>query len=191
MRDIQISRPVLLALLAAVLAGGYLYYNASKNSGETVTQTPAPTGATGHTGRTGATGHTGRTGVTGPTESPAAIRKRRLAALNAKAAAAGIPLPVYLARRAGKVIIIFFWEPAGKDDQRVNAAVNAISKAGKKKIVVFRDRIGHKSAYDGIAQAANITQTPGLVLVYRKKADFWQGYIDTGTLVEKLARLTR
>jgi hypothetical protein len=185
MRDIQISRPVLLALLAAVLVGGYLYYNSTKNSGVIVTPTPAPTGATG------ATGHTGRTGATGPTESPAAIRKRRLAALRAKAVAAGIPLPVYMARRAGKVIIIFFWEPAGKDDQRVNAAVNVISKAGKKKIVVFRDRIGNKSAYDGIAQAANITQTPGLVLVYRKKADFWQGYIDPGTLVEKLARLTR
>lgn len=185
MRDIQLSRPVLLALLAAVLVGGYVFYTSTQNSGEVVPPTPAPTGATGARG-----GPTGHTGATGPTESLAAIRKHRRAALRKKAAAAGIPLNVYTARRAGKEIIIFFWEPGGKDDQRVNTAINQLKKT-RNKLVVFRDRIGNKSAYDGIAQAADITQTPGLVLVYRDKADFWQGYIDAGTLNEKLARLTR
>ena len=56
-------------------------------------------------------------------------------------------------------------------------------------MVIFRDQISNKSAYDGIAQAAEVTQTPGLVLVYRDKADSWMGYIDVDTLNERMVRL--
>lgn len=183
MRDIQLSRPVLVALLAAVLVGGYLFYASTQTSDQVAPSTAAPTGATG------ARGATGHTGATGPTETLAAIRKRRRAALRARAAEAGIPLRVYLARRAGKQIVIFFWEPRARDDRRVNDAIDQLKQLHKN-LVVFRDRIGNKSDYDGIAQAADLTQTPGLVLVYRRKADSWQGYIDVGTLNEKLVRLT-
>ncbi|HEV7917935.1 MAG TPA: hypothetical protein VGO97_00015 [Solirubrobacterales bacterium] len=196
MGDIQISKPVLIALVAAVLAGGFLLYNNS----QTESIPPSPPlgplgGATGTTGPSGATNRAGATGQTGPTgpsraEKRAAAAKKRRAALRAKAKAAGIPLDVYLARRAGKVIIIFFWEPKGKDDMRVNDAVNSVA-ASRGNVKVFRERIRYKSRYDGIAQAAQVTQTPAVVLLYRNKADIFQGYIDKDTLNEKVARLIR
>lgn len=186
MRDIQLSRPVLLALLGAVLVGGYMFYSNTQNSGEVIPPTPAPSPATGQTGSTG------KTGATGPTEkqdSAKEILKKRRAALRKKAAEAGIPLRVYMARRQGKEVVIFFWEPDAKDDIRVKQALDDLEKV-RSKLVVFRDRISNKSDYDGIAEAAKITQTPGLVMVYRDKADSWQGYIDAGTLNERLTNLT-
>ncbi len=186
MRDIQLSRPVLLALLGAVLVGGYVFYSNTQNSGEVIPPTSAPTSATGQTGSTG------KTGSTGPTEkkdSAEEILKKRRAALRKKADEAGIPLRVYMARRQGKEVVIFFWEPDAKDDIRVKQALDELEKV-RSKLVVFRDRISNKSDYDGIAEAAKITQTPGLVMVYRKKADSWQGYIDAGTLNERLTNLT-
>lgn len=186
MRDIQLSRPVLLALLGAVLVGGYLFYSSTQSVDEVVPPTNAPTGATGSSG---STGKTGKTGATGPTESAEEVIKRRRAELRKKAEEAGIPLDVFMARREGKEIVIFFWEPRAKDDQRVKRALDEILKV-RKNLVVFRERISKKSDYDGIAEAAEITQTPGLVMVYRTKADSWQGYIDSGTLNERLTRLT-
>lgn len=179
MKDIQISRPVLIALLGAVLVGGYLFYSSSKSGEEVVPPTSAPTQATGRTGPTAA-----------PKPTIAEIRAKRLKALRKKAKAAGIPFDVYMARRAGKEVVIFFWEPRAKDDKRVNDAVKAV-KSQRPKLVVFRDRIANKSRYDGIAQAAEITQTPGLILVYRTRADAWEGYIDDETLNERIERLTR
>lgn len=187
MRDIQISKPILIALVGAVLVGGYMFYSSSKSGEEIVPSTPAPTQATGKTGATGASGATGATAKSGPTLKE--IRAKRRKALRKKAKEAGIPLDVYMARRDGKEVVIFFWEPDGKDDKRVNDALNAVKKE-RSKLVVFRDRISNKSRYDGIAQAAEITQTPGLVLVYRTRADAWLGYIDEGTLNELLERLT-
>lgn len=185
MREIQLSRPVLIALLGAVLIGGYLFYSSTQGGDEFVQPSPAPTSATGATGGD----DKGGTGATGPTETAAEARKRRRAELRKKAEEDGIPLRVYLARRANKEVVIFFWEPNGMDDKRVNAALNEL-KTYRSRLVVFRDRISNKSDYDGIAQAAEITQTPGLVMVYGKKADAWQGYIDAGTLNERLTRLT-
>lgn len=179
MKDIQISKPVLIALLGAVLVGGYLFYSSSKSGQEIVPNTPAPTQATGSTGATST-----------PKPTIAQLRVKRLKALRKKAKAANIPFNVYMARRAGKEVVIFFWEPRAKDDKRVNEAVKAV-KSQRSKMVVFRDRIANKSRYDGIAQAAAITQTPGLVFVYRTRADSWMGYIDEGTLYERMDRLTR
>jgi len=194
MRDIQISKPVLIALVGAILIGGYLFYS-SMQSEEVVPPTPAPTGATGATGATGTTGGTGgtgKTGATGPTETAAERRarrqKERIEKLRAMAEEAGIPYDVFIARREGKEVVIFFWEDEGKDDIRVNNALKELEKR-RDKLEVFRDKISNKSNYDGIAQAGEITQTPGLVLVYRDKADNWMGYIDVDTLEAKIENL--
>ncbi|MBI5311399.1 MAG: hypothetical protein HZB14_10305 [Actinobacteria bacterium] len=195
MRDIEISRPIQIALIGAILLGGYLLYNASQGGEEVVPPTPAPTSATGATGATGASGSTGATGgsgATGPTETSAErrarLKKERIAKLKEQAKEAGIPYDVFIARKQGKEVVIFFWEPDGKDDARVNAALKELDKR-RKKLVIFRDEISNKSNYDGIAQAAEVTQTPGLVIVYHDKADVWQGYIDADTLNERIERL--
>lgn len=186
MRDVQISKPVLIALIGAILVGGYLFYSSTKGGGEVVPPTPAPTG------QTGATGGTGKTGATGPTETAAErrarLKKERIKKLKELAVAAGMPYEVFIAKREGKEVVIFFWEEEGKDDIRVNKALKELEKR-RSKLVVFRDSISNKSKYDGIAQAGQITQTPGIVMVYRSKADNWMGYIDVDTLDAKIQAL--
>ncbi|MFY9488016.1 MAG: hypothetical protein WAP35_04875 [Solirubrobacterales bacterium] len=188
MRDIQISKPVLIALVGAILVAGFMLYSSSQSTDEIVPTTPAPTAATGQTGP-GSSGATGATGATGPTETKteaAAARRKRLIAAAKKA---GIPLNVYLARRSGKEVIIFFWEPRGKDDKRTNDSIKAVEKR-RKNVVVFRERIANKSRYDGIAEAAKLTQTPSIVMLYRSDADSYEGFIDAGTLNARVGRLS-
>ena len=59
MRDIQLSRPVLIALVGAILVGGFLYFKSSQSSDVTA---PAPVTTADATPATGATGASARTG---------------------------------------------------------------------------------------------------------------------------------
>jgi hypothetical protein len=184
MRDIQASRPVLIALVGAILVGGFLFYKSQ--SGEEVAppppvaEQPAATGATGAT--TPETGPTGGTGETGKKltakEKREKARKERRAKAIAAAKEKGMPLPVYEGLKAHKIVMIYFWNPNAKADQHVNDAVSEVKQDRGSKIVVIREKIENKSRYQGIAKVAEITQTPGIVTLYGKAADAWQGYID-------------
>ena len=123
MRDTQISRPVLIALIGAILVGGFLFYKSTQSSEEALpppSSQPAATGATG--------GSTGETGASGPTmtaaEKRAEARKQARKELIAAAEAAGMPLNVYEPLQNNKIVMIFIWEPEGADDQKVNNSVN-------------------------------------------------------------------
>jgi hypothetical protein len=193
MRDIQISRPVLIALVGAVLLGGFLFFKPSSDDAAVAPPpTSVQTAATGATG--GSTAKAGATGATGPTQSASEIAAAKRAearkALIAAAEAAGIPLNVYEPLQQGKTVMIFFWEPKAQDDQHVNQAVDEVKKHRGKSLVVIKEKIEHKSRYDGIAKVAEITQTPGLVILYGPKADTWQGYIDGNALNTRVTRLT-
>jgi len=198
MRDIQLSRPVLIALVGAVLVGGFLFFKSS-SGGDDAAAPPAPvatsaTGATGGaTGSTGGTGGTGGTGASGPTMTAAEQRaERRKAArkeLVAAAEAAGMPVNVFEPLQDGKIVLLFFWEPEGQDDQHVNQSVNEVKNIRGSKLVVIKEKISKKSKYDGIAKVADITQTPGVVIMYGQEADTWQGYIDGDALNSRVTRL--
>jgi hypothetical protein len=192
MRDTQVSRPVLIALIGAILVGGFLFYK-SQSSEEVappppVTEQPAPTGATGDsaTGATGKDGATGQTGSTGKKLTAAERRAKRRAArrkkLIAEAEAKGMPLTVYKGLKANKVVLIFFWTPDATTDQHVNQAVKELKSRHGDKLVVVKEKISNKSRYQGIAKVTEITQTPGIVMIYGTAADAWQGYIDGGAL---------
>ncbi|MGK2879140.1 MAG: hypothetical protein ACSLFF_11300 [Solirubrobacterales bacterium] len=189
MRDIQISRPVLIALVGAILVGGFLLFQASGSEDEVPPPVnAAATSATGATA-TGATKATGATGATGSAERKISTAEERRKKLIAKAEAAGMPLTIYEPLSEGKIVVIFFWEKQGKDDERTNDSVNKVKSEYGKRMVVVREDISNKSKYDGIAQAADVTQTPGLVMLYKKKADSWQGYIDATALYSHIKRL--
>ena len=209
MRDIQISRPVLIAIIGAILIGGFVLLRGGQ-SDEVVAPTPVATGATGatasthgkkherrtHRGKTqpttatGATGATGGSGATGEPKTAAQIKAERRAKLVAAAKAAGMPVPVYEAKKAGKEVVVFFWEPQGKDDERTNDALLNVEKYRKSHMVVFRDKITNTSKYDGIALAGQLTQTPSMVIVYKDKADTAQGYYDSAAINQKIVRLS-
>lgn len=194
MRDIQVSRPVLIALVGAVLVGGFLFFKSGSSEDVPPAPAPAQTSATGATGgSTSATGETGGTGASGPTmtaaEKRAERRKQARKELIAAAEAAGMPLNVYEPLQDGKIVMLFFWEPKGQDDQHVNVSVNEVKSERGSKLVVIKEKISKKSKYDGIAKVADITQTPGIVIMYGQRADTWQGYIDGDALNARVTRL--
>ena len=100
-----------------------------------------------------------------------------------------MPLNVYEPLQNNKIVMIFIWEPEGADDQKVNNSVNFVKSERGNKLVVIREKIEKKSRYDGIAKVADITQTPGLVILYGEKADTWQGYIDGDSLNARITRI--
>lgn len=198
MKDTQVSRPVVIALAAAILLGAYLLF--FRSSEEVVPPPPPPaapvTAATGATGKAGAKGSTSATGATGADQPTAAERKQqrqeaRRRKLMEAAREKGIPFPIYTALNQGKVVILFFNNPNDSASQKVNTAVKQVyDDWGSKKMMVVRDDIKNVSRYAGIAKATEITQTPGLVIVYKEKADTWMGYIDQVALDSRVKRLT-
>jgi hypothetical protein len=126
--------------------------------------------------------------------SAADIRQQKAkeahAALVAAADEKGYPLNVYKPLQEGKVVMIFFETKGGQDDQLVNQSVDEVKKHRGSDMVVIKESVTHKSHYDAIAKAADITQTPGVLIVYGDLADTWQGYIDGDSLNARVTRLT-
>lgn len=156
-------------------------------------------GATGQTGSTGATDQTGKGGATettGGAKGPAGaggksrptraeIRRARARKLRDAARRAGLPVNVYKAKRAGKIVLIFFWEPRGEDDQVTNDAVAEVDRT-RARTVVFRDRVHNTSRYDGISEATLVNRAPAIVILFRSRGKLVEGYVDAGTLKQKI-----
>lgn len=201
MSDIQISKPVLIALIGAIVLGGFVLMRGG--DGEELPPPPpaaatAPTGTTGTTGETanaaGASSATGATGTVKDKETLAEKRRRiareRRQKLVEEAKAAGMPTPVYSALKDDKIVMIFFWEPDAKDDERTNDAVLNLQDYRGSSLKVFREQIANKSKYDGIAQAGELTQTPSMVILYKDEATTAQGYMDAAAINAKITKLT-
>jgi hypothetical protein len=191
MNDIQVSKPVLIAIVGAILIGGFMLL---RGGGDDISEAPLPATAPAPAGATGGTGGTGTTGEVGKKISVAAkreqARKEARKKLVEEAKAAGIPTPVYSALQDGKAVLIYFWEPDARDDQRTNDSVSYVKKLRGDDIVVIREPISSISKYDGIAEVAEITQTPGIVVMYGGEAITTEGYIDGDALNTRIARLT-
>ena len=176
MRDIEISRPVLIALIGAILMGGFLFYRSTQSGEEVVPPTPAPTAAHGRDRAVGSdrrfrSHRADRDGRRTPRARPQGAHRqaqgpgrrgrhslRRLHRTQGRQRGRDLLLGARRQRR----------HPRQQRAQRTREAAH-------RSWSIFRDEISNKSAYDGIAQAAEVTQTPGLVLVYRDKADSLDG----------------
>lgn len=182
----EVPKPLLIALVAVVLGAG-AYFLLGNSSEEVPPPVPPPaTPVTGATGATGATDTGTPTGATGETEQET-VDERRQEQIDA-ANEAGLPLSVYLAKERGKVVVIFFYEPGGKVDERVEESVTLVKKRNKN-MVVFREKAKNKSRYEGIAEAAKVTSTPALVIIYKDNAALVEGYIDAAALNERVAQI--
>lgn len=200
----QLSGPVRYALVGVLIAGAFFLAKSQLGGEEAappppVAAAPAPTGETGSTdvatkidvkGPTGGTGETGATGETmSADEKREAARKERRAKAIAAAKDAGMPLTVYEGLKDHKAVVIYFFNPKGQTDQHVDQAVKEMKAERGSKVLVIHEKIENKSRYQGIAKVAEITQTPGLVILYGKAADAWQGYIDGATLNSRVGRV--
>jgi len=89
-----------------------------------------------------------------------------------------LPRPVKRALDAHKVVVLLFWNPRAVDDRSVRKAVSGVSTRGGK-VAIFTDRLKHLARYTKITAAANVVQTPTLIVVNRQeKAQVATGYMD-------------
>jgi hypothetical protein len=89
-----------------------------------------------------------------------------------------LPTPVKRAIDAHKVVVLLFWNPDGTDDQSVKRALDRVPRRGGR-VAVFTSTLSNLSRYTRITAAANVTQTPTLVVVNRKnRARTVTGYLD-------------
>jgi hypothetical protein len=105
-----------------------------------------------------------------PTAGPAATKSRTL------------PAPVKRALDKNKVVVLLIWNPRGSDDKNVKNAVDGLSRRGGK-VAVFTDRPENVARYTTITAAAELAQTPTLIVVNRDQvARKATGYLDPETV---------
>jgi hypothetical protein len=98
-------------------------------------------------------------------------------------ASAGLPRDVARALDAGKVVVLYFYEPAAADDQATRAAVRTARSVNAARVRVFTDVVAHISDYRRIVGALGISQTPAMVVIDRERnARIYEGYLDSGTI---------
>lgn len=176
-----ISRPVLIALVAAVVAAvGFYATQGSRDAGDAsseaaVTPPPAATPAP-------------------KTEAPAKSATRAKAdkqvdraerSRSRREVAAGIPLPVQRALDDRKLVILFFYKPGSADDQATARGVAALRGP---RVAVFSNPVGRLAKYRGLVGQLGISQAPAVVIIRKDRtARVIEGYIDPATLAQDVA----
>jgi hypothetical protein len=156
----QVSRPLLI-VLAGVVALLALWLVALRPKPVTVDNTPLPpTQAVSKAKQAAATSDVANAGVQAATG----------AAGQAKTAAPASPLDGAIVRdiRAGKVVVVLFWNPQGADDIATRGAIRGLDRhSGKVAVhVVPISRVGR---YPAITKGVTIAQSPTTLVIGRKR----------------------
>jgi hypothetical protein len=169
-----ISRPLLIALTAAVVAVVAFYATqGARESSETVA--PVVPAETANTADTVAPERDGTAGG-----DRAAARRR------ARAERRGMPLVLARALRTRKTVVIYFRGSESADDRATARAVAGLR--GQRGVAVFTDRIGRLGRYRAVVGELGIAQAPAVVIVGRgRSARVVEGYIDPTTLAQDVA----
>jgi hypothetical protein len=189
-----VPRPLLIGLLAAVLAAVAFY----ATRGGAAAPPTAPSPAVQATPKPGApraptkqavsptkpSGSAASKTPSKPDAKPARPKSSRTPA-QPKPAAASVQ-----ARVSGtlgrKVVVVFFRQRVGADDSATAAAVKSVR--GTKGVAVFSDRISHLRNYPRVIGGLGITQAPAVVVIDKKReARLVEGYIDSGSLRQQVA----
>jgi hypothetical protein len=173
----SLPRPVLIGLLGVVAIAGVFLLTRGRGGEETAAPpTSAPTTPTP------AAPKTAPKSAAAPTAKPnESTRAPKSAATNATRSRT-LPAAVKRALDKQKVIALLFWNPRGTDDRSVKSAVSGLSRQGGK-VAVFTDTPKNLARYVKITAAAEVTQTPTLIVVNRKGvARKATGYLDPETV---------
>jgi hypothetical protein len=183
--SVPVSRPVLIALIGAVLFVGIFTLHRRGGSSETASApssqtTPSPQSSQPASPSQQATQPSKSTRTNrSPVRAPAPAASSR--SVSHKTA---LPRPVRRALDANKVVVLLLWNPKGTDDKAVKSAVDSLPRRGGD-VRVFSDTSRHAARYVRITSATDVSQTPTLVVVNRRgKARVATGYLD-GQSVEQ------
>lgn len=205
-----ISRPILIALIAAVLAVvGFYATQSMRNSTDAAapviatapSETPSgPADApakdksrppskssaaqkTSARDQAPASRKSSATGEAPATRKAPAERKAPAARKRPVPRIAGVPAPVARALAARQRIVLFFYKPGSADDRATARAVADLR--GQRGLAVFTDPIGRLARYRGVIGELGISQAPAVVIIGKDRAArVIEGYVDPATLAQ-------
>ena len=168
---IELPRPAIIAALGALILAVTFVVTHGKDTG---TSSPAPSTASNSSSTASTT--TTATSTTSTTAKPAKPAQPKVTASQ------GLPSGVAQALDSGKVVVLFFYEPAAADDQATKAAVRAVRRAGGG-VRLFSDTVAHISNYSRVVGSLGVSQSPAMVVIDKnRKARLFEGYLDAGTI---------
>ena len=172
---IDLPRPAIIAAVGVlILAVTFLVTKAGDDAGSISVSAPSTQTST----TTGT--NTSTTSTSATTTTTAAAPKQP-----ALEAGPGLPSDVARALNQGRIVVLFFYEPAASDDQATRAAVRAVRDAagGSAAVRLFQDVVARISDYRRLVGSLGISQSPAMVVIDRnRKAQLLQGYLDSGTI---------
>jgi hypothetical protein len=168
---IELPRPAIIAAIGLLLLAATFLVTKAGDDGVSVS---APTIET-PTGDT-----TGTTTTPAEEQPPPEEVEPKQPAVEA---GPGLPSDVARALNDGRVVVLFFYEPAASDDQATRAAVRAVRQAGTGNVALFQDTVARISDYRRIVGTLGISQSPAMVIIDRdRQAELLQGFTDSGTI---------
>jgi hypothetical protein len=183
-----VSRPVLLALLGAVLLAATFMATRNTATDDAGTNVTAPA----KPAKTDAAANKPSTTKSQPDEKPARdkapARERERAekaparkpALPRTGSANGVPLAVSEALADREVVVLLFSQ-RGADDAATRAAVRSLR--GEKGVAVFTEDLKHLASYRRIVEGLGVSQAPSVVIVgHDLRARLVEGFVDEGSL---------
>ena len=182
-----ISRPVLLALVGAILALGAFYATSGGREAATDSSSeparPAAEAPPAGTQRAPdrKTNAAGRS-AGGAAERPRPGGARRQAPRGAAALPAGVTRA--LARK--RTVVLFFYERRAADDDATARSVSSLR--GRPGVRVFSAPVSKLGRYQALIGGAGVSQAPAIVIVGRDRAArLVEGYVDPESLAQLVA----
>ena len=88
--------------------------------------------------------------------------------------------------RAGKKVVLFFYNPSGLDDRAMATVMRDVDR--RTQAVVLSDHVDAVDRYGKMVEDLGVSQTPSVVLIDRAgDARLIEGYVDTDTLAQAVA----
>ena len=178
-----LSRPVLLALVGAVLALATFFATSAARQGATASKAdPAEQAARAKKAEAVATPAKPAPAKPAPAKAKPVKAKP---VTPAKPKVVGVPAPVARALDKKRVVVLFFRQSGSADDRAVAGAVNA--QRGRKGVSVFSDSIARLARYRAVIGSLGISQAPAVVIVGRNgEAQVVEGFVDEGSLTQQV-----
>lgn len=176
----QVSRPMLIALAGTIVLAA-LWLVALRPKPPEVADTPAaPVTAIAKAKDAAAAADAANAKLAGVADGPAATPAGTAAPATGGAAAAAKPAvaepqaatnreaAVVRDIRAGKVVVMLFWNPKGADDVATRGAVRELSRHGGK-VAVHVVPIGRVGQFESITRGVTVNQSPTTLVIDKQR----------------------
>ena len=177
-----ISRPILIALAAAILALTAFYATAGSRTSSGGSDEPANAAAERAPAKPKAADRPATATKDRGTARAAGSSKREAGT----ATRPGLPADVARALVSGRTVVLFFFQRGAADDDAAAQAVAAVRRRGGAK--VFSAPLSRLADYRAVTAGAGVSQAPAIVILRRGSgARLVEGFVDPETLIQQVA----